>query len=979
MTTSLLRLLDETRDGKMMETTRHRPPRPKVGNQQPASSSQSERPISTAGAAWSQSGRLGVAAAPEQPPAVSSALFFWGRAAVCAEFGQNPTHTSPLINQQASALRHGRRWCHNRSTVATLNCGLARSSGPIVRTLWWPLGSLRSKLATPLLPEELQEQPGTISDTLDDDEDSAFEDQDGAQAALQPAISSAASHLTSCQTPAVEKAAVLEAAPGGGLFDSAIAEAEGEDDEQGPPEPLQPVAVLPAAQAAPSTRPNLNLGRLPSTQGHGAHALPSPWVSGPKGFIVDDKAGRSSQTRGVLSSAFGPTRQRRSRSAGQEALKRLSKAFPSINMPTHLLPSLPSSFFSSFTGDHKPGHASISRRKQPQGNRMNSQIERPMLTGTQTPPPAQSRPPVLRKVTSDDSILYHSLSRASSLGDDDRFQDVREMVNIRFMAIRDSLPDVPNFRMPSLPKLNAGSRMSSISLNGFFASSTDDTSGSRQATVDRAAAAGNMQTPETKGVPLNPLDRVLNELEGDIVVLGGYRGSVLRSADPPHQQLWAPVKLGFNLRKANLEVGLEDEDEATMEDRIIPSGMLKHIGPVDISRKLFKRLRSCANARNGKLRVWDYGYDWRLSPALSAHKLRKFLAGLPSNQPGVARDSRGAIVIAHSLGGLITRHVVNQQPDLFAGVLYAGVPQRCINILGPFRNGDAVLFNEKLLTAQVNFSIRTSFVLLPDDGFCFVDKETGEEYPVDFFDADDWIKWRLSPCVATALPAYNRDKQQAASPLSSLFPNSLLNSGRFDKKLDGAETGDVNEKRPGQGIMDVALGGKDRAIAPQLNAEAPGTGSAAPLPPSPPPSPPAPERERYVSYLRRTLAATKKFRSELAHTSAYESANAYPPHAVLYGKTIPTVYAAQVSGRAAIPCADAYDNLLFRAGDGVVLAREAMLPQGYALVRGGRVSTERGHLTMLGDLPAVGRALEALVRGRRKGIGLGTGETDDST
>ncbi|GJN66693.1 hypothetical protein PLIIFM63780_004160 [Purpureocillium lilacinum] len=842
--------------------------------------------------------------------------------------------------------------------------------------------------------EELQEQPGTISDTLDDDEDSAFEDQDGAQAALQPAISSAASHLTSCQTPAVEKAAVLEAAPGGGLFDSAIAEAEGEDDEQGPPEPLQPVAVLPAAQAAPSTRPNLNLGRLPSTQGHGAHALPSPWVSGPKGFIVDDKAGRSSQTRGVLSSAFGPTRQRRSRSAGQEALKRLSKAFPSINMPTHLLPSLPSSFFSSFTGDHKPGHASISRSattrsppsttalhqsKQPQGNRMNSQIERPMLTGTQTPPPAQSRPPVLRKVTSDDSILYHSLSRASSLGDDDRFQDVREMVNIRFMAIRDSLPDVPNFRMPSLPKLNAGSRMSSISLNGFFASSTDDTSGSRQATVDRAAAAGNMQTPETKGVPLNPLDRVLNELEGDIVVLGGYRGSVLRSADPPHQQLWAPVKLGFNLRKANLEVGLEDEDEATMEDRIIPSGMLKHIGPVDISRKLFKRLRSCANARNGKLRVWDYGYDWRLSPALSAHKLRKFLAGLPSNQPGVARDSRGAIVIAHSLGGLITRHVVNQQPDLFAGVLYAGVPQRCINILGPFRNGDAVLFNEKLLTAQVNFSIRTSFVLLPDDGFCFVDKETGEEYPVDFFDADDWIKWRLSPCVATALPAYNRDKQQAASPLSSLFPNSLLNSGRFDKKLDGAETGDVNEKRPGQGIMDVALGGKDRAIAPQLNAEAPGTGSAAPLPPSPPPSPPAPERERYVSYLRRTLAATKKFRSELAHTSAYESANAYPPHAVLYGKTIPTVYAAQVSGRAAIPCADAYDNLLFRAGDGVVLAREAMLPQGYALVRGGRVSTERGHLTMLGDLPAVGRALEALVRGRRKGIGLGTGETDDST
>ncbi|KAJ6444673.1 putative tartrate dehydrogenase/decarboxylase TtuC [Purpureocillium lavendulum] len=849
-------------------------------------------------------------------------------------------------------------------------------------------GLSRMQLSESQTQEEAQDQLGVLSDTLeDDDDDSVFDDQDGAQAALQPAISSAASHLTSSQTPAVEKAAALERVPGGGFFDGAIAEAEAEDDGQGTPEPVLPVATSSAAQNASLGRPNLTLGRIPTSNRSGAHPLPSPWVSAPRDIVVDGKGGRSSQTRGVLSSAFGPTRQRRSRSAGQEALKKLTKAFPSINMPTHLLPSLPASFFSSFSGDHKPGQANVSRpathrapssaallqqSKHLEAQRAKPSIEQSAPTRTRTPPPSHPRPPVLRRVTSDDSILYHSLSRASSLGDDERFQDVREMVNIRFMAIRDSLPDVPNFRMPSLPKLNAASRMSSISLNGFFASSSDDTSGPQQATAVRDFA-GTAQAPRPNAS--SPFDRVLEELEGDIVVLGGYRGSVLRSAEPPHQQLWAPVKLGFNLRKANLEVGLEEEDEATMEDRIIPSGMLKHIGPVDISRKLFKRLKSCKNARDGKLRVWDYGYDWRLSPALSARKLRKFLAGLPSNQPGVARESRGAMVIAHSLGGLITRHVVNQQPDLFAGVLYAGVPQRCINILGPFRNGDAVLFNEKLLTAQVNFSIRTSFVLLPDDGFCFVDRESGEAYPVDFFNADDWIKWRLSPCVATPLPPFIRDKQQTASPLSSLFPNSFLKGGRSDKKLDSAEATDANERRPGQGVVEGILG-RDRTIAPQLNPEA-RLGSAAPLPPSPPPSPPAPERERYVAYLRRTLAATKQFRSDLAHLSTHESANAYPPHAVLYGKSIPTVYAAQVSGRAAIPCSDAYDDLLFRAGDGVVLAREAMLPQGYALVRAGRVSTERGHLTMLGDLPAVGRALEALVRGRKKGIGLGTGAATD--
>jgi hypothetical protein len=93
--------------------------------------------------------------------------------------------------------------------------------------------------------------------------------------------------------------------------------------------------------------------------------------------------------------------------------------------------------------------------------------------------------------------------------------------------------------------------------------------------------------------------------------------------------------------------------------------------------------------------------------------------------------------------------------------------------------------------------------------------------------------------------------------------------------------------------------------------------------------------------------------------------------AIMYGKEIPTVYGAHVTNRDQIPCADAYDDLLFHSGDGVVLAREAMLPPGYDVVKDGRISTDRGHITMLGDLPAVGKALQAVLRGRQKGIGMG--------
>ncbi|KXJ97727.1 hypothetical protein Micbo1qcDRAFT_156704 [Microdochium bolleyi] len=128
---------------------------------------------------------------------------------------------------------------------------------------------------------------------------------------------------------------------------------------------------------------------------------------------------------------------------------------------------------------------------------------------------------------------------------------------------------------------------------------------------------------------------------------------------------------------------------------------------------------------------------------------------------------------------------------------------------------------------------------------------------------------------------------------------------------------------------------------------------------------------RSMAYLARTLADVKQFRSELAHLPGHAADNAYPPLAIIYGKEVPTVYAAHVTSREAIARTDCYDNLLFQSGDGVVLAREAMLPPGYDLVKDGRHSTNRGHITMLGDMDAVGRALQAVVRGRAKGIGLG--------
>ncbi|CAI6336671.1 unnamed protein product [Periconia digitata] len=657
----------------------------------------------------------------------------------------------------------------------------------------------------------------------------------------------------------------------------------------------------------------------------------------------------------------------------------------------------------------------------------------PRLSAAPSQPKPLSRPAsVLRRSTSEGSLMiYRSRSIASSLGDDSRFENVSEMVNSRMKAIKDSWQDA-NFRLsvPSLPNFNFGSR------DDLFKSSRVN-SPSLQATnaTDNAAAsmsnnranllqenertASNTSTVNPSSEAQGPANansvthphftRALQEIEGDLVILGGYRGSILRSAEPPNRQLWVPIKVGLNLRKVDLEVGLEPEDELTMEERIIPGGMLTNIGPVDISKRLLKRLRASENARKGTLRVHDYGYDWRLSPHLLARRMIKFLEELPCNQPDVLPEKRGAIVLAHSLGGLITRHVINQRPELVSGVVYAGVPQNCINILGPLRNGDDVLLSSRVLTAQVNFTIRTSFALLPLDGKCFINKDTKEEYPLDFFDPNTWEENRLSPCIAPALPAPNLPQPSNYSMTSLLNAMSQALPTRPSRKASVSRSpaprspalthqdstgttgtngtmGSSSTSNPtgsssalsSSGLMDTARNATSKFAegAAQTSAMEPSMQSDSATPNNPAQPNPATAvtipKDKAMTYLSRTLAEIKQFKEELAHNSTHTAANAYPPIALIYGKSTPTVYGAKVESREAIKLTSCYDELAFASGDGVVLAKAAMVPSGYSVVRGGLVPSERGHVTLLGDLEAVGKCLVAVIKGRRRGVGLGT-------
>ncbi|KAF5135305.1 hypothetical protein DV495_000935 [Geotrichum candidum] len=190
----------------------------------------------------------------------------------------------------------------------------------------------------------------------------------------------------------------------------------------------------------------------------------------------------------------------------------------------------------------------------------------------------------------------------------------------------------------------------------------------------RLRAIRQSLTPNITIESLNPLSPPKTDtfpaVEGDVVILGGYRGSILRDR-ASGRRLWIPIKAGFNLRKIDLTVPPRDEDEYNMINKVYPDGMLSHIGPIDISRKLIKKLRA-----HPKCRVYEFGYDWRLSSDINSDRLVEFLKTLPSNKYYDEKSGRrkGAIVIAHSMGGLVAHHAMQQDPTLFRGLVYAGAP-----------------------------------------------------------------------------------------------------------------------------------------------------------------------------------------------------------------------------------------------------------------------------------------------------------------
>ncbi|KAN0065333.1 hypothetical protein ACQY0O_001169 [Thecaphora frezii] len=429
---------------------------------------------------------------------------------------------------------------------------------------------------------------------------------------------------------------------------------------------------------------------------------------------------------------------------------------------------------------------------------------------------------------------------------------------------------------------------------------------------------------------------LVHSVTGNVVILGGYRGSVLRST-ATDQRLWIPIKVGVGLRKASLELGLDETAETDSEETVYTSDMVTHIGRlVDMGKRLKHRL---SNPHN---RVYTWGYDWRLSLPLSARRLVAFLTELYEASSEDPEERRGAKVVAHSMGGLVALYALAtcDEPRIFSGLVFAATPfQGTPNILGPLRYGDAALFNDTICSPRATFSFRSSFYLLPKDGRCFFVPDEGSDLnqeeqqegkgegeggtwkDLDFLHPDTWKKYGFSPCV----------------------PTSAFEGGKHGESHD---------------------------------IDAPTTTS--------------PSSDDPTTYLTRTLTSVRDFHRVLSTSFLPSKSHLYPPIALLASGSTPSVNGAIV-GLASPSHWETdvrngnYAHMSYAPGDGLItrssattlpgewgrllVTREEVQPRkGEVEMRlSGKGIVESGHrhVTLLSDVKGVAVALEAVERARR--------------
>lgn len=475
------------------------------------------------------------------------------------------------------------------------------------------------------------------------------------------------------------------------------------------------------------------------------------------------------------------------------------------------------------------------------------------------------------------------------------------------------------------------------------------------------------------GFKIRDVYHSFDDIDGDIVILGGYRGSTLRKKSN-NKRLWIPLKEsltpGSKNEHSKLIIGPTPNDEYETQLKIYSDGMLTHCGPVDIARRLINKLST-----NKNVTISDFGYDWRLSLSISGEQLANKLKLIYEKQKG---DKKlGTYIIAHSMGGMVAQYVLQKYTHLIRGIIYVGCPIQCPNIMGPLRFGDEIMFNKTILSKEANFFMRSSFSFVPLDGKLFVDKTGKKRFDLDFLDPNIWIEYGLSPLVS--LKRKNFDEENGIPLRSKKINDNDDENNSLAGSDNNSENNSILSKQQSnsnihQSLSYLSLSLQPEKVLKNLN-PLPILKNAAPIinnnnfssldtqfgkDPEFDEDDFLTPYEDSVEYLKHVLKSTKKFHDYLK----FDPNKKYPPLVVVYGNKIPTIRGAKVNSLQDIKDGK-YNDFYYGAGDGVIHQRW-LLPERAGFPVEAKIASNTGHVSLMSDLDSMAKAFVALRQAEKR-------------
>ncbi len=149
-----------------------------------------------------------------------------------------------------------------------------------------------------------------------------------------------------------------------------------------------------------------------------------------------------------------------------------------------------------------------------------------------------------------------------------------------------------------------------------------------------------------------------------VVIIQGAMGSRLKDAETGDEH-W-PGSLGSVVFSdyRNLRLEIDPETLEPLPSKLVEGGIAQSLGGVDFYGRILSTLENAAGykasvpgtlAAHGEQRYYVFSYDWRQDNVATARKLDEFIAQIREDygEPDLKVD-----IVAHSMGGLITRYFV---------------------------------------------------------------------------------------------------------------------------------------------------------------------------------------------------------------------------------------------------------------------------------------------------------------------------------